>query len=386
MSEERLDRVKFSTRYPPVRSIRSVIETSGIAPAESPISWSADSLPGGCFKSTLKGQLQDTFEFHGWIDYVPHLNKVLYRAFSWTRSLGYRRVQSFLETEYGVRARIHYVPHHLAHASGAYRTAPFDDALIVTADGVGDDVSLTVSMGRRGRIELLNLVRYPHSFGQFYTACTQLLGFRANRHEGKITGLSGYGTAEPDLLARIKSTIRRSGPKFALDKRYYSEGIVRGFSWQKIRKGEDLFEALQYRNYKTPLAKLIEGETRENVAAVFQKLLEDELEQVIRPYAEQTGARNLALAGGVFANVKVNSVLFRRLGFERVYIFPNMGDGGLGNGAALEFMQAQPEPTEVAYWGPEFSDDDLEAALRAAADQGLRYRREDDIEQRWPSA
>ena len=379
VSEERLDRVKFSSVYPPKQAIDCVIETAGVDPRGI-----RDVVVGGLpplrlLPETVRGQLADTFEFHGWNDYFPHLNKLAYRAFAFLRSVGYRRVLDHLERRHGVRPRIHYAVHHLCHAASAYRTAPFDDALVVTADGVGDETSFTVSHGERGRLRLLARTRYPHSFGQFYTAGTQLLGFRANRHEGKITGLAAYGRPSEELLAKLRSTIRRSGPDFALDKRFYSEGIIRRFSWDMIRRGESLFDALGYRNYKTPLVRLLEGHSREDVAAAFQQVLEEQLLALVRPFAEQTGARNLCLAGGVFANVKANAALFRGLGFDRVYVFPHMGDGGLAPGAVLELLQSKPAPFEDVYWGPGFSDEQIEAALRDGASQGLRYERCDDI-------
>jgi carbamoyltransferase len=328
----------------------------------------------------FRGQLCDALDFHGIIDYVPHMCKALYRLFYLYRAARYNSVCSVLRKRYGIRPRLHFVEHHQCHASAVYRTAPFDDALIVTADGVGDDISITISTGQNGRIDRLAAIPYPHSFGQFYTACTQALGFRGGRHEGKITGLSGFGKVDPDLYQRIRATIRRSGKHFALDKRYYSEGIVRGFSISKMRSGESLFDALQYRNYKTPLKKLIANEPRENVAAVFQQILEDELEALVRPYAEQIGLKNLALCGGLFANVKANEDLFRRLNMEKVYIFPHMGDGGLSVGAALELLQTRPKPFDDVYWGPEFSEREMESALRAAEGKGLKFRREDEIE------
>jgi carbamoyltransferase len=165
-----------------------------------------------------------------------------------------------------------------------------------------------------------------------------------------------------------------------LDKRYYSEGIVRGFSLSKILKGDDLFDALQYRNYKTPLKKLLEGYVREDVAAVYQLILEEEVAAVVKPYAEETGLKNLALAGGLFANVKLNGSLFRDLGMDQVYIFPHMGDGGLSVGAALEFLQAKPRSFDSIFWGPDFSEAEMEQALKSATGNGLQYRREDDIE------
>jgi len=381
VSEERLDRVKFSTKYPPRRAIDTVIEVSGADPAAITDVVVAGLPARRLARRTLVGQLRDTFEFHGWSDYFPHFNKALYRLFAFARSFGYGKVLDHLERRHGVRPRLHFAPHHQCHAASAYRTAPFDDALIVTADGVGDETSLSISTGEKGRMRLLHLIPYPHSFGQFYTACTQVLGFRANRHEGKITGLSGFGKVDPELYAKVKSTIRRSGPDFRLDKRFYSEGIVRGFSLAKMQRGEDLFDALQYRNYKAPLERLLRGYPREDVAAVFQALLEEELAAVVRPFAESTGKRNLCLAGGIFANVKVNAALFRTLGFETVYVFPHMGDGGLACGAALELLQALPVPFDDVYWGPEFGEEQMEAALRAAHQAGLRYRREGSIEE-----
>ena len=380
ISEERLDRVKFSTKYPPKKSIEEAIKTAGIDPQKITDVIVAGLPPKQLAPVLFRGQVKDFTEFHGWIDYFPHFGKLLYRLFYFYRALGYTTVLKFLHKLYGIRPQLHFVEHHLAHAASAYRTAPFDDALVVTADGVGDDISLTISAGRNGRIKRLKEIYYPHSFGQFYTACTQVLGFRANRHEGKITGLSGFGKIDSELYAKVKSTIRKSGPDFALDKRYYSEGIIRGLSLSKITKGEDLFDAVQYRNYKSPLKKLLNGYPREDVAAVYQKLLEEETENVVKPYAEQTGLKNLALAGGLFANVKLNDSLFRGLGMENVYIFPHMGDGGLSVGAALELLQTKPKAFDSVFWGPEYTEDDMEKALKTAEHKGLIYRREENIE------
>ena len=336
--------------------------------------------PGQLAPVLLRGQLKDLSEFHGWIDYFPHFGKLLYRIFYFYRALGYYTILRFLKNRYGIKPKIHFVEHHLAHAASAYRTAPFDNALIVTADGVGDDISLTVSVGKDGRLQRLKEIYYPHSFGQFYTACTQVLGFRANRHEGKVTGLSGFGKISPELYAKVKSTIRKSGEDFALDKRYYSEGIIRGMSLSKMLKGEDLFDALQYRNYKTPLKELLQGHSREDVAAVYQKLLEEETAKVVQPFAVQTGLKNLALAGGLFANVKLNRSLFNDIGMENVYIFPHMGDGGLSVGAALEFRQTKPKPFDSVFWGPEYTERQIEKALKAARSNGLKYDRVTEIE------
>jgi len=202
---------------------------------------------------------------------------------------------------------------------------------------------------------------------------------KGGRHEGKITGLSGFGKSNGQLYQKVKKTIRKTGPNFRLHKKYYAEGIVRGFSLSKMRKGETLFEALQYRNYKKPLQKLLADSAREDVAAVFQRLLEEEMAEVVKPFAKKTGHKNLALAGGIFANVKLNADLASRLNMEKIYIFPHMGDGGLSVGATLEFLQTRPKPFDNVYWGPSFDDDRIESALKAAASEGLEFTREENM-------
>lgn len=380
VSEERLDRVKFSTCYPPEKSIDGVMRTAGIEPHEIDDVVISGLPASQVWKRTVSNQWRDFTEFHAFNDYFPHFNKALYRGFYLWRSMGYGAILRHLRQRYGIEPRLHFVEHHQCHAAAAYRTAPFDDALIVTADGVGDELSLTISTGRAGRIERLHEIPYPHSFGQFYTACTQILGFRGGRHEGKITGLSGFGEVKPDLLDRIRRTIKATGPDFRLHKGYYSEGFIRGVKFGKLKRHENLFDALEYRNYKASLKRVIDGYSREDIAAVFQHLLEAELANVVRPFAESTGLRNLALAGGIFANVKANHALFRALDMDEVYIFPHMGDGGLSFGAALELLQTRPKPFDAVYFGAGFSDDEMEAALKAAAKDGLRYRREEHVE------
>lgn len=379
VNEERLDRVKYSWAYPPRLSIREVIRLSGVAPqAITDLVISGMDAPR-LAATMAAGFWEDWTHPHGagqWLGDTGHLPLRLLCVW---RACGYRAAQDFLKKNYGVRPRLHFVPHHLCHAASAYRTAPFDDALVVTADGEGDDTALTISEGRGGKLTLLHQIRYPHSFGQFYAACTQLLGFTPNRHEGKITGLSGFGNASGELYEKIRGTIRRSGPGFELDKRFYTEGWVRGFSRRRWRETGSLGEALDYRNYKPTLQRLVGNARREDVAAVFQRLLEEEMFQVVEPFVRQTGLKNLALSGGVFANVKLNTALFRQLGMERIYIFPHMGDGGLPIGGALEVLEAKPKSFDHVYWGPAYAEDEIRAALEA--EPRVRFERSENIHQ-----
>jgi carbamoyltransferase len=364
INEERLTRTKLDNRYPPEESIREAVRLAGIDPREI----DAVAIAGLHWKDQLQQTLaslrQDASDYHAFNDYFPHLIRVAYRAFHLLRAARYDRVSGFLHREYGIRPKLWFVDHHEAHAASAYRTGPRDGALIVTADGVGDDVCLTISRGKDGAIHRLRTFFYPHSLGQFYTACTQVLGFRAGRHEGKITGLAGYGTPDPELMRRVESTFFADPDGgFRLNKKYYAEGFPR----PRLRDVTDSMSGrlsalnVDYRNYKPPLKRLLRGYSREDVAAVYQTLLERELVRIVTPFAEPTPA--VVLAGGVFANVKANMAISEAFPESEVFVFPAMGDGGLCVGAALSVTAEPVRDCPPMYLGTGYSEEELVGAL-----------------------
>jgi len=281
------------------------------------------------------------------------------------RAVGSERVISHLEREYGVRPKVFHVEHHEAHASSAHHTSATPASLVVTADGVGDDLAITVSRPHGLALRRVHRSFYPNSLGHFYTACTQLLGFEAGRHEGKITGLAGFGRRDEALLTRVRSTLRPGEP-LRLDKRYYSEGIVRGVRpLQLLRQGIDL-ESVHYRLYKPALRRLLSEDRwrREDVALAYQTVLEEEMTKIVERHVRGSDAPvELALAGGVFANVKLNQVLAQDVGAASVFVFPGMGDGGLCVGAALSVAGGPARAIEHAYLGPAYDDAEVDMAL-----------------------
>lgn len=350
VNEERFTRKKQDSSFPPVHSIKEVLRIAGIAPekvgavAVSGLRWQ------DLLSQTWAGFRADVREFHAWNDYFPHFCRVLYRLFYFWRATRYSTLKKFLLKEYGIAPKIYFVEHHWAHAASAFFTGLSDTALVVTADGVGDDLSVTISVGRGSSLRRRAWSFYPHSFGQFYTACTQLLGFRGGRHEGKITGLSGYGTANNELQKKIERTLV-AGNGFKLNKRYYSEGFIRGLRFSK------------YRNYKPPLRRLLRGYSREDIAYAFQAILEREMTRLVSSHMNG-GPVHLSLAGGVFANVKLNSHLSETLKSQSVYIFPNMGDGGLCVGAALSVGVQRPRTISTLYLGTTYNENEIREALR----------------------
>lgn len=362
INEERMSRIKLDDAFPPILAIREAITVAGIEPQEIDAVAVSGLEPKDLLPRIVDSVTRDVMDFHSWNDYVPHFCRLAYRVFCLWRAMKYDALGQFLEAEYGIRPKIQYVEHHESHASAAYRTGAATKALILVADGVGDELSITISRGEGSTIRRVAQMFYPNSFGQFYTACTQILGFKGGRHEGKITGLAGYGKPVPELIEKIERTFRSKGGQFTLNKHYYAEGFLRP-KFREVLAGKVNLLTVEYRNYKRPLKKLLQGYKREDVAYAFQFLMERELVSLARGYL---GEERLPLvaAGGVMANVKLNMALAEQLDVDSLYVFPNMGDGGLCVGAALSLLAAEPKPVRDMYLGTEFTEADCLSALK----------------------
>ena len=244
--------------------------------------------------------------------------------------------------------------HHFAHALTALFHAEWPDALLYTADGGGDAVYYSVNHFSGGKIRELydDRTKPPphqaHSVGLAYGFMTEALGFRPNRHEGKLTGLAAYG--KPDMREKL-------GERFSVG----ADGIIRA---DFADHGKDM------RAFVRSVARQT---SPENAAASIQKLLEDLILESIGVFRKKTGATRVGLAGGVFANVALNRKIAEAPGVEDVFIFPAMGDEGLAVGGALQFLLqrdgpekwlSQRRPLRDVYWGGEY-DDEVSGVFRA---------------------
>jgi carbamoyltransferase len=239
-----------------------------------------------------------------------------------------------------------HVDHHVAHAAGAYYTSGWDAALVITADGVGGLKSGIVATGRGGELEVLARTFLPHSAGRYWEAITAICGFHHMKHGGKITGLAAYG----DPKARAYEVM--------------AEALV--VDGMTIRSALD----------PVRMAHRLQGLSREDIAATAQRRLEEVLTALVQRSIRQTGLRRVALAGGVFANVRLNQRVADLPECEAVYVFPAMGDEGLALGAALQAAgqraRLQPARLEHVYLGPECADGEVETALQQ---EGVEYRK-----------
>lgn len=247
--------------------------------------------------------------------------------------------------ELGITAPLRRYEHHETHAANAYYPSGFDRALILSIDGYGSGLAGAVSLGEGGKITRLQGLAFPYSLGMFYEQVTSALGFRPDRHAGKIVGLAAYGDTQvlgPALRAR-----------FRVGDGSYSmvESFNRFFSY-----------------YLASAYPMID------VAAAYQWVLEQVAAETLSHWVQRTGCSSVVLSGGVTANVKMNQRLFEVPGVERIFVYPNMGDGGCGTGAALlaSGEAAANGTVDNVYYGPSYGEREIEQALDAA---GLTYRR-----------
>lgn len=263
---------------------------------------------------------------------------------------------------------VYFYNHHRAHAIPTLFYSDWDDALLITADGGGDNINHSRRRFFNGQIEEIYggdewLTRDPpiDSVGQAYAAATRALGFRDNRHEGKLTGLSALG--EPIFAERI-------GRHFRVDEA--------GQIFSDFPRNREMFELL---------AAIAKEGSREDVAASIQKVLEDTMLLSVGRLLKRYPARHLGVAGGVFANVRLNRVLVEKLGFEEIFVFPPMGDEGLPLGGSLVYLLQrdgmahwlkQRRRLKDVYLGRDYTDvaDGILSAIR-----GIRRLPGDPIEQ-----
>jgi carbamoyltransferase len=268
-------------------------------------------------------------------------------------------VGAALRDRFGLRCPVEFVSHHYAHAASAYYMSGYRDALVVTMDGAGDGDSAHVYQVRDGVWKLLHQVPAFDSLGGYYGYITQVCGFTAGKHEGKITGLAAHGKpAYRDILDRF--IVYRNGSM---------RNVGNAFFGAAVKKLQDA---------------LPKDFDRADLAASIQDLSEDITVRFIGHWLKQTGARNVALAGGLFANVKINQRVHEIPGVESVFIYPAMSDEGLAAGSALaiESARAPGHPagwrtTEHVYLGPEFSEAEIAKAFET---QQVPYRRSDHVE------
>lgn len=243
----------------------------------------------------------------------------------------------------GLDGKVRRMDHHLSHAANAFLTSGYERALCITLDGYGSGLAGSVSEGHDGKIKRLHGISFPNSLGSLYEHVTSSLGFKPSRHEGKIVGLASYG--DPKILSDA-----------LLSRIWQKDGDF------KIAGANSVYFS-RYLASKFP---------KIDVAAAYQHVLEVVATNFVRYWVEKTGIDTVVLSGGVTANVKLNQRIFEIESVKHIFVYPNMGDGGCGTGAALYYSWpgGTRESYRNVYFGPDYSDQHIAKAL---GDAGLSF-------------
>ncbi len=262
-----------------------------------------------------------------------------------------------------------FAEHHLSHAASAFFPSPFEDAAVLTMDGVGEWTTTSLAMGAGNRLEIHKELHFPHSLGLLYSAFTYYTGFKVNSGEYKLMGLAPYGEAKYTKTILDQLVDLKEDGSFRLDQSYFD--YCTGLTMTNDRFAA-LFGQPVRRADKDPLTQF-----HMDMAASIQEVTEIIVSKLCRGIKKETGAKNLCLAGGVALNCVSNGKILREGIFDNIWIQPAAGDAGGALGAALagyHLFKGQPrtvtgggkDAMQGSYLGPVFEQDDVEARLSAA--------------------
>jgi carbamoyltransferase len=265
-------------------------------------------------------------------------------------------------------SRLMFSEHHLSHAASAFYPSPFDEAAVLTLDGVGEWATTSVAHGQGHRLEILKEIHFPHSLGLLYSAFTYYTGFRVNSGEYKVMGLAPYGKPTYAQVIRDHLIDVKQDGSYRLDLSYFD--YCTGFTMTNGR-----FHALFGAPPRRPDEPL--EQRHMDLAASIQSVIEDVVLRLTRSIAAETGQKNLCLAGGVALNCVANGRVLRDGRFENIWIQPAAGDAGGALGAALAAYHLYEDRPRAggrngqdgmrgSYLGPAFGQSDIENRLRVA--------------------
>jgi carbamoyltransferase len=269
-----------------------------------------------------------------------------------------------------------FTEHHLSHAASAFYPSPFEEAAILTMDGVGEWATMTLAVGKGNDLKVHKELHFPHSLGLLYSAVTYYIGFKVNSGEYKVMGLAPYGEPRFTRLMLEKLVDLKEDGTFHLDQSYFNYSVG-------LTMTNDKFAALFGEPVRGPEQLLTQFHM--DMAASIQAVTEEIVLRLARSVRAETGMKNLCLAGGVALNCVANGKLLREGVFDGLWIQPAAGDAGGALGAALagyhlfhgkpRDVPAKGDAMRGSYLGPEFSPAQIEVELTAA---GAKYEVLDD--------
>ena len=261
---------------------------------------------------------------------------------------------------------IFFSDHHLSHAASAFFPSPFDEAVVLTADGVGEWATTTVAVGKNNKLEIKKEIHFPHSLGLLYSAFTYYTGFKVNSGEYKLMGLAPYGNPIYEEKVKQLLDLKEDGT-FRLNQKYfnYATGLT------MTNKNFDKLFGQKPRNPKNE--KITQFHM--DIASSIQKVTEEIMINLVKSIRKEYGINNLCLAGGVALNCVANGKILKEKIFDNIWIQPAAGDAGGSLGAALALWHIDlgnkrsvnpNDDMKGSYLGPEYNQDEIENDLKIA--------------------
>ena len=282
-----------------------------------------------------------------------------------------------IEKNSNIRKKIYFSEHHLSHAASAFFPSPFKEAVIITADGVGEWATTTIAVAKNNNLEIKEEIQFPHSIGLLYSAFTYYVGFKVNSGEYKLMGLAPYGKPKyEDIILDNLISVKEDG-SFVLDQSYFNYATGLTMTNEKFNK---LFSSRPRR----PKEKITQFHM--DIAASIQKVTEKIMLRISRYARKKFNINKLCLAGGVALNCVVNGKIYYEKIFDKIWIQPAAGDAGGALGAALSFWHIELKKERItslkddmkgSYLGPQFSDEEIEKTLK---EQGIKFSKLEENE------
>ena len=359
IAEERLCRMKMASGMPR-QAIKQVMLDAGftakdidlVAVAQKVSVFEPEPIPwNGWFDNNHAGKPRPFEKISGTLapiaGYIPFAQKAHHQLKDILSRKRLSQIPELLETEYGITAPVKYYDHHYCHVTSAYYTSNYDHALVVTLDGGGDGLSGSVYAGKNGKLTRLSAVDSFNSLGNFYSYITHLCGFKAESHEGKITGLAALG--KPTYINILREFVSYEDP----GQIHYTVPMYHRSALKQIA------------------SKLPADFDKANLAASVQLLLEEIGIEFIRYWLRKTGIRSIAVAGGVFSNVKFNQRVHELDEVDNFFVHPAMDDSGLAVGGAFAALAEEPgtDPgclcqwLQNVYFGISYTDDEIRKSI-----------------------
>jgi carbamoyltransferase len=259
---------------------------------------------------------------------------------------------------------IFFSQHHLSHAASAFYPSPFDEAIVLTADGVGEWTTTSVSIGKGKNLEIKKEIHFPNSLGLLYSAFTYYLGFKVNSGEYKLMGLAPYGSPKYSNIIKEKLIDIKKDGSFRLNQDYFDYATG-------LKMTNKKFNILFGKNARGSESENLE-QFHMDIAASIQEVTEEIMLKLVKSLRDEYNIKNLCLAGGVALNCVVNGKILEKKIFDNIWIQPSAGDAGASLGAALAYWHIEmkeerkvlnKDKMKGSYLGPEFNQSEIEKVL-----------------------